>query len=56
MYEIVKTFFLKANIVLKKISKWFQANKQSLNEDKARFTLFHKLRDRNTSTTTSLND
>ena len=26
--------------------EWFQANKLSLNEDKTRFTLFHKLQDR----------
>ena len=38
--------FLKANIELKKISEWFQANKLSLNKDKTRFTLFHKLQDR----------
>ena len=44
--KTVKTLFLKANIELKKISEWFQANKLSLNEDKARFTLFHKLQDR----------
>ena len=42
----VKTLFLKANIELKKMSKWFQANKLSLNEDKNRFTLFHKVQDR----------
>ena len=40
--ETVKTLFLKANIELKKISEWFQANKLFLNEDKTRFTLFHK--------------
>ena len=39
----IKSFFLKANIELEKISEWFQANKLSLNEDKTRFTLFHKL-------------
>ena len=44
--KTVKTLFLKANIHLKKISEWFQANKLSLNEDKTRFTLFHKLQDR----------
>ena len=37
---------MKANIELKKISEWFQANKLFLNEDKTRFTLFHKLQDR----------
>ena len=31
------------HIELEKISEWFQANKLSLNEDKTRFTLFHKL-------------
>ena len=40
--ETVKTLFLKANIELKKISECFQANKLPLNEDKTRFTLFHK--------------
>ena len=44
--KTVKTFFLKAIIELEKISEWFQANKLSLNEDKTRFTLFHKLQDR----------
>ena len=44
--KTVKTLFLKANIELEKISKWFQADKLSLNEDKTRFTLFHKLQDR----------
>ena len=39
----IKSLFLKANIELEKISEWFQANKLSLNEDKTRFTLFHKL-------------
>ena len=37
-----KPLFLKANLELGKISEWFQANKLSLNEDKTRFTLFHK--------------
>ena len=41
-----KTLFLKADIDLEKISEWFQANKLSLNEDKTRFTFFHKLQDR----------
>ena len=41
--KTVKTIFFKANIDLEKISEWFQANKLSLNEDKTRFTLFHKL-------------
>ena len=44
--KTVKTLFLKANIKLEKISEWFQANKLSLNEDKTRFILFHKLQDR----------
>ena len=44
--KTVKTLFLKANIELQKISEWFQANKLSLTEDKTRFTLFHKLQDR----------
>ena len=37
---------MKANTELEKISKWFQANTLSLNEDKTRFILFHKLQDR----------
>ena len=44
--KTVKTLFLKANIELEKISEWFQANKLSLKEDKTRFTLSHKLQDR----------
>ena len=44
--ETVKTLFLKANIELKKNSEWFQASKPSLNEDKTRFTIFHKRQDR----------
>ena len=44
--KTVKTLFMKANINLKKILEWFQANKLSLNEDKTRFTLFLKLQDR----------
>ena len=44
--KTVKILFLKANIELEKISKQFQADKLSLNEDKTRFTLFHKLQDR----------
>ena len=38
--KTVKTLFLKANI------EWFQENKLSLNEYKTRFTLFHKLQDK----------
>ena len=47
--KTVRTLFLKANVKLEKISEWFQANHaiiQSLNEDKTRFTLFHKLHER----------
>ena len=44
--KTVNTFFPKANMELKKLSEWFQTNKLSLNEDKTRFTLFHKLQDR----------
>ena len=44
--KTVKTLFLKANIELKKISEWLQANKLSLNKDKTKFTFFHKLQDR----------
>ena len=38
----IKTLFQTANIELEKIAIWFQANKLSLNESKAKFTLFHK--------------
>ena len=44
--KLSHTLFLKANIELEKISEWFQASKLSLNEDKTRFTFFHKLDDR----------
>ena len=44
--KTVKTLFLKENIKLKKNSEWFQANKLSLNKDKTRFRLFHKIQDR----------
>ena len=44
--KTVRTLFLKANIELEKTSEWFQANRLSLNEGKTRFTLFHKLQDR----------
>ena len=44
--KTVKILFLKVNIELKKNSEWFQANKLSLNKDKTRFTLFHKLQNR----------
>ena len=43
--KTVKTLFLKANIELEKIGM-VQANKLSLNKDKTRFTLLHKLQDR----------
>ena len=36
-----KNLFQTANIELKKIAIWFQANKLSLNESKSKFTLFH---------------
>ena len=42
----IKPLFLKANLELRKISEWFRANKLSLNEDKTRFTLFHRPQDR----------
>ena len=37
----IKALFQTANIELKKIAIWFQANKLSLNESKSKFTLFH---------------
>ena len=42
----IKSLFLKANLELRKMSKWFRANKLSLNEDKTRFRLFHRPQDR----------
>ena len=42
----IKPLFLKANLELGKISEWFRVNKLSLNEDKTRFTLFHRPQDR----------
>ena len=38
----IKTLFQTENIELEKIAIWFQANKLSLNEGKAKFSLFHK--------------
>ena len=40
----IKTLFLNTNLEIQKISEWFRANKLSLNEDKATFTLFHRFR------------
>ena len=42
----IKILFKNANDELEKISKWFKANKLSLNEGKTKFTLFHKPRDK----------
>ena len=42
----IKPLFLKTNLELGKISEWFRTNKLSLNEDKTRFTLFHRPQDR----------
>ena len=42
----IKPLFLKANLELGKISEFFRPNKLSLNEDKTRFTLFHRPQDR----------
>ena len=42
----IKILFKNANDELEKISQWFKANKLSLNEGKTKFTLFHKLRDK----------
>ena len=42
----LKPLFLKANLELRKISEWSRANKLFLNEDKTRFTLFHRPQDR----------
>ena len=40
----ITILFKNANDELEKISKWFKANKLSLNEGKTKFTLFHKPR------------
>ena len=37
---------MKANLELGKIYEWFRVNKLSLNEDKTRFTFFHRPQDR----------
>ena len=37
---------MKANLELGKIYEWFRVNKLSLNEDKTRFTVFHRPQDR----------
>ena len=42
----IKPLFLKTNLELGKIFEWFRVNKLSLNEDKTRFTLFHRPQDR----------
>ena len=42
----IKQLLLKSNLELGKISEWFRANKLSLNEDKTRFTIFHRPQDR----------
>ena len=42
----MKALFLKANIEIGKISEWFEAYKLNLNEDKTRFTFFHRLQGR----------
>ena len=42
----IKPLFLKPYLKLGKISECFRANKLSLNEDKTRFTLFHRPQDR----------
>ena len=44
--EEIKPLFMRANLELKKISEWFRVNKLSLNEDRTRFTLFHRPKDR----------
>ena len=42
----IKIMFKNSNDELEKISQWFKTNKLSLNEGKTKFTLFHKLRDK----------
>ena len=42
----IKPLFLKRNLEFRKISEWFRAIKLSLNEDKTRFTIFHRPQDR----------
>ena len=42
----IKILVKNANDELEKISQWFKSNKLSLNEGKTKFTLFHKLRDK----------
>ena len=42
----INPLFLKANLELRKKSEWFRVNKLCLNEDKTRFTVFHRSQDR----------
>ena len=43
----IKELFLNVNSELSKIIQWFNANKLSLNKDKTKYTLFHKVRQKN---------
>ena len=40
----IKELFLNVNSELSKIIQWFNTNKLSLNKDKTKYTLFHKVR------------
>ena len=41
-HKSIKILFKNANDELEKISEWFKANKLFLNEEKAKYTVFHK--------------
>ena len=41
-YENILQLFLKVNEELGKIGDWFKANKLYLNNEKSKYTLFHK--------------
>ena len=41
-YENILQLFIKVNEELGKIGDWFKANKLCLNNEKSKYTLFHK--------------
>ena len=43
-HKNIKELFLNVNSELSKIFQWLNANKLSLNKDKTKYTLFHKVR------------
>ena len=45
-HKSIKKLFHIANLELNKVSKWFNANKSSLNKDKTKYTFFLKAREK----------